>query len=184
MTYRAFDQNFCSNLCLKATMEVNQYLDASFQDPYKWIKSIDEIEIVKKQVREEKIKKECTKVINNLIDDVSKNETANTYSILDKEEGKNNLIDDDSKNETANTYNIQDKKEHEDIKYFYHVPITPPISPSRCSDKSTSNSQQQFNEKKNRETCNLNRLFDYITFPKLGIVIYANSIYQNLISSQ
>ena len=161
MTYRAFDQNFCSNLCLKATMEVNQYLDASFQDPYKWIKSIDEIEIVKKQVREEKIKKECTKVLNNLIDDVSKNETANTYSIQDKGEEKNN-------------------QEHEDIKYFYHVPITPPRSPP----KSTNNSQQQFNEKKNRETCNLNRLFDNITFPKLGIVIYANSIYQNLISSQ
>ena len=147
MTYRAFDQNFCSNLCLKATMEVNQYLDASFQDPYKWIKSIDEIEIVKKQVREEKIKKECTKVLNNLIDDVSKNETANTYSIQDKGQEKNNLIDEISNNETANTYNIQDKgeeknnQEHEDIKYFYHVPITPPRSPP----KSTNNSQQQFN---------------------------------------
>ena len=165
MTYRAFDQNFCSNLCLKTTMEVNQYLDSSFQDPYKWIKSIDEIEIVKKQVREEKIKKECTKVLNNLIDDVSKNETANTYNIQDEKVEKNN-------------------KQKEDIKYFYHVPITPPTSPPRSPPKSSNNSQQQFNQKKNREICNFNGLFDNITFPKLRIVIYANSIYQNLISSQ
>jgi hypothetical protein len=102
----------------------------------------------------------------------------------------NNLIDDVSKNETANTYNIQDekveknKKQKEDIKYFYHVPITPPTSPHRSPPKSTNNSQQQFNQKKNREICNFNGLFDNITFPKLAIVIYANSIYQNLISSQ
>ena len=162
MTYRAFDQNFCSNLCLKATMEVNQYLDASFQDPYKWIKSIDEIEIVKKQVRDEKIKKECTKVLNNLIDDVFKNETANTYNIQEKWEEKNIY-------------------QHNNINYFYHVLVTPPISPPRSPP---NNSQQQFNKKKIRELCNFNGLFDNITFPKLGIVIYANSIYQNLISSQ
>lgn len=161
MTYRAFDQNFCSNLCLKATMEVNQYLDASFQDPYKWIKSIDEIEIVKKQVRDEKIKKECTKVLNNLIDDVFKNETANTYNIQEKWEEKNIYQDNN-------------------INYFYHVLVTPPTSPPRSPP---NNSQQQFNKKKIRELCNFNGLFDNITFPKLGIVIYANSIYQNLISS-
>ena len=162
MTYRAFDQNFCSNLCLKATLEVNQYLDASFQDPYKWIKSNDEIETVKKQVREEKTKKECRKVLNNLIDDVSKNETANTYIIEEKWVEKNNY-------------------QNENINYFYHVPVTPPRSPPRSPP---NNSQQQFNKKKNREICNFNGLFDNITFPKLGIVIYANSIYQNLISSQ
>jgi len=165
MTYRAFDQNFCSNLCLKTTLEVNQYLDASFQDPYKWIKSIDEIETVKKQIREEQIKKECTKVLNNLIDDVSKNETANTYNIQDEKVEKNN-------------------EQKENINYFYLVPITLPTSPPRSPPKSSNNSQQQFNEKKNREICNFNGLFDNITFPKLGIVIYANSIYQNLISSQ
>ena len=165
MTYRAFDQNFCSNLCLKATMEVNQYLDASFQDPYKWIKSIDEIETVKKQVREEKIKKKCTKVLNNLIDDISKNETANTNNIQQIWREKNNY---------------QDKN----INYFYHVAITPPTSPPRSPPKSSNNSQQQFNQKKNREICNFNGLVDNITFQKLGIVIYANSIYQNLISSQ
>jgi hypothetical protein len=173
MTYRAFDQNFCSYLCLKATMEVNQYLDASFQDPYKWIKSNDEIETVKKQVREEKIKKEreekikkeCTKVLNNLIDDVSKNDTANTYIIKEKSVEKNNY---------------QDKN----INYFYHVPVTPPSSPPKSPSKSSNNSQQQFNEKKNREICNFKGLFDNITIPKLGIVIYINSIYQNLISSQ
>jgi lysyl-tRNA synthetase class I len=128
MTYRAFDQNFCSNLCLKATMEVNQYLDASFQDPYKWIKSIDEIETVKKQVREEKIKKECTKVLNNLIDDISKNETANTNNIQQIWEEKNNY-------------------QHKNINYFYHVPITPPTSHPRSLPKSSNNSQQQFNKK-------------------------------------
>jgi hypothetical protein len=146
-------------------MEVNQYLDASFQDPYKWIKSIDEIETVKKQVREEKIKKECTKVLNNLIDDISKNETANTNNIQQICEEKNNY-------------------QHKNINYFYHVPITLPTSPPRSPPKSSNNSQQRFNQKKNREICNFNGLFDNITFPKLGIVIYANSIYQNLISSQ
>ena len=38
------------------------------------------------------------------------------------------------------------------------------------------------NPKKNRLISNLKGLFNIITFPKLEIIIYANSIYQNLIS--
>lgn len=157
MTYRAFDQNFCSNLCMKATIEVNQFLDASFQDPYKWIKSVEEIDIIKKQVKEEKIKNQCSEVLNNIIDNVSKNQ-----------------ISDIKPNTKEPEYN-----KNNDIKYFYDVPITPPRSPNVPSDHSTKHS----NQKKNREICNLNGLFDNIAFPKLGIVIYANSIYQTLISS-
>jgi len=157
--YRAFDKNFCSNLCRKNTIEVNEFLDVSFIDPYKWINSIDEIKIVKKEVREKKVKKECRKLINNLIDDIFKNDTVNTNNIQGKMDRKDN-------------------QQHNNIKYFYHVHE----SQSKSRSNSFNYSNEKSNPKKNRLISNLKGLFNIITFPKLEIIIYANSIYQNLIS--
>jgi len=46
ITHRAFDQNYCSTICMNICIEINQFLDPSFHNPDKWVKSKEDIEII------------------------------------------------------------------------------------------------------------------------------------------
>ena len=154
MKYRAFDKNFCSNICMQSTIEINEFLDTSFKDPSKWIKTIHEIDIIKKELKEERIKKQCKEILSNIIDNLSKGEVKDIFET----ENKAKLLEFQNKN-NKNKYLNNNILEIPKLKYIDD------------SFKTTNTNVSYFNE-----------IFNKFTFPKFDFGIYTYEIYKSIVS--
>jgi len=175
ITYRAFDQNFCSRTCMNLSIEINNLFDYGFNDPNKWVKKSSDILEAKKKLEFKNHQSICKSVLEELMIKVVDNKFKQMHSKSIVAIPKDSLINLEPKNIITPPFDIK-KDDKSKIQYYYTTPFN-----SKCNNSKTL--EKTSNLKKNiRYNCNLETLFSKFTWDNLKFPILNPNNYNTLCS--
>lgn len=175
ITYRAFDQNFCSRTCMNVAIEINNLFDYGFNDPAKWVKESSDILEAKKNLEFKKHQRICKSVLEELVNKVADNKFKQMYSKSIMATPKDSLIYLEPKNIPLPPFDIK-KDNTSKIQYYYTTAVN-------SESNNTKTLEETSNLNKNiRNNCNLETLFSKFTWDTLKFPILNPKNYDTLSS--